>query len=303
MLRHLRPARTPGLGAAVVLTFTIAGHAAVAAEATPAAPGGSLSGVETVPPPSAEADAETYSRCMSLARRDPAAAQRLAADWRRRGGAHPADHCAAVALISLGRYREAAGKLLALAQAMPAEAPASLRADVLDQAAQASLLAGDAASAYRAAVQAVALSASDPELLIDRAEAAFAAGYFDRALSDLDRVLMLSPDRVDALVYRASAYRALDRLDPARADVDKALSLAPASAAALLERGNIRRLQGDPDGARGDWERVGRLAPGSAADMAARANLERLAKAPVPPSATPVPATPAPTTPDGEAPR
>jgi tetratricopeptide (TPR) repeat protein len=298
MPTHLGHARARALGAAAVLTLLFASHSAIAAEATTgAAPGRSLSGVETVPPPSAEADAETYARCMSLARRDPAAAQRLAADWHQRGGAHPADHCAAVALFSLGHYREAAAKLLTLAQAMPQKAPASLRADVLDQAAQASLLAGDAASAYRAAVQAVALSPGDPELLVDRAEAAFAAGYFDRALGDLDRVLTRSPDRVDALVYRASAYRALDRLDSAWADVDKALTLAPASASALLERGNIRRLQGDADGARADWERVGRLAPGSAADMAARANLERLAKTPAPA------ATSAPAAADGRAPK
>jgi tetratricopeptide (TPR) repeat protein len=267
------------------LSLLSAGAAAAGDTETVVMPPVSPSGVQRMPPPSAEADAETYARCMKLAREDPHAAQALAEAWRQRGGAHPADHCAAVALISLGRYKEGATRLHALAQAM-AKAPASLRADVFDQEGQAWLLAGEPVRAYTAAGEAVALAPGDPELLIDRAEAAAAAGSLDRAVSDLDRVLKSDPDRVDALVYRASAYRALDRLDPARADIDKALAEAPHSAAALLERGNIRRLEGDRDGARRDWEEVGHLAPGSPEDMAARANLEHLAEAPaaVPPA-------------------
>ena len=160
------------------------------------------------------------------------------------------------------------------------KAPTDLRADVLDQAGQAWLLAGDSVRAYAAAGEAVSLAPGDPEIMIDRAEAAAANGYLDRAVTDLDRVLTRDPNRVDALVYRAAANRELDRLDPARTDIDKALALAPGSPAALLERGNIHRLQGDRDGARQDWEEIGRLAPGSPADMAARANIERLAKGP-----------------------
>jgi len=254
-------------------------------------------GGPVLPPPavavgpqrSAEADAETYDRCMKLARQNPREAQTLAQAWLARGGAHPADHCAAVALIALGKYREGATRLQALARAMVMKAPAALRADVLDQAGQAWLLAGDPVRAYAAEGQAVSLKPSDPDLLIDRAEAAASAGYLDQAVGDLDRVLKIHPDRVDALIYRASAYRALDRLDPARADIDKALARAPHSAAALLERGNIRRLEGDATGARGDWEEVGHIAPGSPADMAARANLEHLASGDAAvPSAAPV---------------
>jgi tetratricopeptide (TPR) repeat protein len=228
------------------------------------------------PPLSAEAASETYARCMKLAKQDPRAAQSLAHAWHARGGAHPAEHCAAVALVTLGRYKEGATRLLALAQAMTT-APAALRADVLDQAGQAWLLAGDPVRAYAAAGEAVSLQPSDSDLLIDRAEAADSAGYLDRAVADLDRVVKTDPNRVDALIYRASAYRALDRLDPARADIDRALALAPHSPAALLERGDIRRLEGDPAGARRDWEEIGHIAPGSPEDMAARANLEHLA--------------------------
>ena len=226
-------------------------------------------------PRNAEAEAATYEHCMKLASTDPAAAQKLALSWHERGGAHPADHCAAVALIGLKQYKEAATRLEALAQAMTT-APAALRAEVLDQAGQAWGLAGDPVRAYAAAGAAVALQPNDPDLLIDRAEAAASAGFLDKAVADLDQVLKADPGRVDALIYRASAYRALDRLDPALADVEKALAATPNSVPALLERGNIRRLKGDLAGARQDWQRIGQLAPGSQADMAAKANIEHL---------------------------
>jgi tetratricopeptide (TPR) repeat protein len=243
------------------------------AAAAAAEPAGSPARPTT--PRNAEADAATYDRCLKLAKQNPGAAQSLAQAWHERGGAHPADHCAAVALFGLKRYKEAATRLEVLAQAMPT-APPGLRASVFDQAGQAWLLAGDPVRAYAAAGQALVLQPNDPELLLDRAEAAASARYFDKAIADLDYVLKADPSRVEALIYRASANRALDRLDPALADVEKALAQAPNSVPALLERGNIRRLTGDLVGARSDWERIGQLAPGSQADMAAKANIERL---------------------------
>jgi tetratricopeptide (TPR) repeat protein len=230
---------------------------------------------QSAAPRDAAVEAATYERCMKLARQNPAEARTLAQSWHERGGAHPADHCAAIALIGLKQYKEAALRLEALAQAMTT-APAGLRAEVLDQAGQAWGLAGDSVRAYAAAGAAVALAPNDLDLLIDRAQAAASAGYHDKAVADLDHVLKIDPSRVDALIYRASANRTLDRLDPALADVEKAIMQAPNSAPALLERGNIRRLMGDNEGARQDWERVGRLAPGSQADMAAKANIEHL---------------------------
>jgi tetratricopeptide (TPR) repeat protein len=212
---------------------------------------------------------------MTLARQDPAAARDLAERWQGRGGAHPADHCYAVALIGLKQYKEGASRLETLAQAM-IHAPASLRADVLDQAAQGWLLAGDPARAYAAENAALNLHPDDSDLLVDRAEAAGSAGWYDKAITDLNRVLKNDPRRLDALIYRASAYRELNQLDQALADIEAAVKLASDSVSALLERGNIRRLKGDIDGARRDWIRVSELAPGSTADAAAKTNIERL---------------------------
>jgi tetratricopeptide (TPR) repeat protein len=180
-----------------------------------------------------------------------------------------------VALFTLGHYRAAAESFDALAQAM-AQAPAMLRAGVLDQAGQAWLLAGDPVRAYADCGAAVALRPDDPELLVDEAETAAAASYYDKAVEALDRVLHANPKRLDALIYRAAAYRALHRLDPARADIETALAEAPNSLPALLERGDIRILEGDLAGARSDWMRIAKLAPRSAAGRAARANLAKL---------------------------
>lgn len=227
------------------------------------------------PPPDASADAAAYQRCMQLAKSDPTAGRALAERWQKQGGAHPADHCFAVALVGLHQYKEAAARLEALAQAM-VRAPTALRAEVFDQAAQAWLLAGDPGRAYAAGGAALTLLPSDPDLLVDRAEAAGSAGWYEKAIADLDKALKAHPKRVDALIYRASAKRSLNRLEEAEADVDQALKLSPESAEALLERGNIRRLRGNLAGARQDWARVIALAPGTAEDMAAKANIEHL---------------------------
>ena len=226
----------------------------------------------------AAADAATYARCLKLAETNPDAARVLAIAWASRGGAHPAEHCAAVALFHLGKYKEAAIRLDALAHQM-GKGPADLVAGVLDQAGVAWLMAGDPVRAYADCGAALILSPDDPGILTDRAQAAAAAGHYTKAVGDLDRVLEKHPDEVDSLVYRAAAYRALGRLDPALADADKAVSLKPRSLSGLLERGNIRRLKGDEAGARADWLEIRRLSPRSPEAFAAAANLKRLAAA------------------------
>jgi tetratricopeptide (TPR) repeat protein len=227
------------------------------------------------PPRDATSDEAMYEHCMSLAKSDPAAARDYAEHWKSRGGEHPADHCYALALIGLKQYKEGATRLEALAKAMT-HAPDSLRADALDQAGQAWLLANDPARAYADDTAALGLLPNDADLLLDRAEAAGSEGWYDKALADLDHVLKNEPARVDALIYRATALRQLGRLDDALADINRAVMLAPSSVSALLERGDVRRLKGDVAGARQDWVRVSQLAPGSDADSEAKTNIERL---------------------------
>jgi tetratricopeptide (TPR) repeat protein len=224
-------------------------------------------------------EADHYARCMEEARRKPAAAFDDANAWRIAGGGHPAEHCADVALIGLGRYAEAGAKLEALADAM-AKGPADLRA-------------GEPARAAATLTAAVAVTPDDADLLTDRAEAYAGQKQYQEAIADLDHALALDAKRVDSLIFRASAHRALEQFDAARRDVEAALRLAPDQPDALLERGNIRGVTGDEAGARQDWQRVAQVAPNSAAATAAKDNLAKRDGAPPPaavPSAKPAPA-------------
>lgn len=222
--------------------------------------------------PQADTPEARYESCMALAREKPEAALAAARDWYAAKGGFPAQHCAAVALVGLKRYAEAARHLEDLAAAMMGAEPA-LRADALEEAGQAWLLDRQAAAAKADFDSALQLRPDDPDLLIGRAQSFAEGGQFRQAVADLDRALASDPNRADALVYRASAERRIDALDKALIDIDRALKLAPGMPTAYLERGNIRQLAGDPDGARADWRQVEKLAPGSAAAAAARANL------------------------------
>lgn len=226
-------------------------------------------------------DAQHYDRCLQMAHTDPQKAYDDAQSWHDLGGGFPAQHCAAVALVGLKKYAEAATQLEGLANAMLQQGP-DMRADALEQAGQAWLLANQPNQAKAAFDAALSLKPKDVELLIDRAEAFALGGTLFDAIDDLNTVLDEAPNRVDALVYRASAYRQLGSLDLALDDAERALRLDPNSAAGLLERGNIRRLKNDDAGAKADWQRVAQLAPGSAAAASAQDNIAHLADQPVP---------------------
>lgn len=220
-------------------------------------------------------EAEHYRACISLTERAPEEALESAFAWRDFGGGVPARHCAALALVAMGRYRQAATRLELLAREMAGEA-GEWRADVLAQAGNAWLLAGEDRRATAAFTLALSLAPEDPDLLIDRARASAASADFDGALADLDRALALDPTRIDAMIYRAAAWR--HRGDRARAleDVELALALDPSAVDGLIERGILRRLAGDGAAARADWLAVLHLAPDTPAARAAKRNLERL---------------------------
>ncbi|HVA35173.1 MAG TPA: hypothetical protein VNG52_02985 [Stellaceae bacterium] len=225
---------------------------------------------------------QQYDSCLAQTRRDPKAALKTAQIWREAGGGFPAEHCAAIALVELKQYPEAAQRLEALAGAMMTE-PAELRGDALDQAGQAWLLADQPDRAKTAFDAALGFEPHRAEFMIDRAEALADAEHYWEAIDDLNRALAIDPNSVDALVFRASAYRHVggaDGLELAQADADRALKLAPDSVPGLLERGNIRRLRGDAAGAKADWQRVIALAPQSQAARYAQYNLAHIDETP-----------------------
>lgn len=220
-------------------------------------------------------DAQMYRDCMRLAAENPQEAWEKAGQWSGLGGGEPARHCAAVALIGLEEYKEAAERLEMLATTSTREP--EVRAGMLAQAAQAWLLDGNLERANAAQTTALELTPDDPALLVDRAVTLGAAQNYSDALADLNRALELSPDRVDALVYRATALRYLDQPQPARADVERALTLAPDDPAALLEKGILARLSGDDATAREAWKTLLTVAdPESPEAQQARENIALL---------------------------
>jgi tetratricopeptide (TPR) repeat protein len=216
-----------------------------------------------------------YQDCMILARAAPADGLESALAWAALDGGEGARHCAAVALIGLGQYREAAQRLERLAAELRAE-NAALSLDVLVQAGQAWVLAGDAARAHAVQSAALDIAPDNVELLLDRGITLATAKNYWEAVDDFNRALELAPGRPDLLVLRASAYRYLDALELARDDIALALTYTPDNPDALLERGVLRRLAGDDAGARDDWLRVIGLAEGTPSAEAARAYLAKL---------------------------
>jgi len=218
--------------------------------------------------------ARQYGACMALAERDAQAAFDAALAWRDMGGGEGAEHCLAKALLYLKQYGEAARRFETLAQTV--KAGPALKADLLDQAAQAWLLDGKAERAEAALTAALKLAPDDPGMLVDRGLARADLQWYKLALADFSRALEIDPRDADALAFRAAAHRYLDELDAAAVDAEAALTIDSENVGALIERGMVRRLKGDNAGARTDWMLVIELAPGTAAARMAQANLQRM---------------------------
>ena len=218
-----------------------------------------------------------YERCVQLVQRNPQEALTAANAWQGQGGDGGAVHCAALALVSLGRYPEAARRLDQLGHEN--FGGASQRATIFDQAGNAWLLAGRGGEAMESFSSALALSPSDPDLLADRARSAAMLGDWKAADSDLSAALARDANRADLLVLRASARRALGRAADARNDLEQALRIVPNYPDALVERGSLRFETGDANGARSDWQAAVARAPNSAAGRAAQQHLSELVPA------------------------
>jgi tetratricopeptide (TPR) repeat protein len=216
-----------------------------------------------------------YDRCLALVKRDAQRAAAAAEDWSRAGGGPAALHCAALALVNLKRYPEAAADLEQAAAGESKAAP-TLRAELLDQAGNAWLLAGQPAKAEDGFSAALALDPKNEDLLSDRARERGTAKNWAGAFDDLTAVLALDPDRADVYVLRASALHAEGKRAAARADIAHALDIYPGYPEALVERGAMRLESGDQAGARADWQEAAREAPDSDAGAAAKAHLAAL---------------------------
>lgn len=225
---------------------------------------------------------DRYERCQALVQRSASSAYDAATAWQGAGGGAGASHCAALALVALRRYGEAAARLDQLSH--NAEVPSGPeRAELLDQAGNAWLLAGDPGNADASFTSALALTPGDRDILADRARAKGARQDWAGAEKDLSAVLAGDPDRADILVLRASARHALGRKVEARADIDQALNLYRDYPEALVERGEMKAEGGDTAGALADWQRVLSVAPDSSQAATARKHIADV-KAPAAPA-------------------
>lgn len=227
-------------------------------------------------------EAAQYRACLQKVSVNADAAYDQALEWRDRGGGTPAAHCAALALVALGKHGEAATRLQALAETPGGRGMAQ---QLLGQAGNAWLLAGQPGNAYNAFSAALNTFANAPDkgaspeqvdLLIDRAQALAALNRWEAAETDLSKALSLDPENGPAYVFRASARRMQEKLDAALEDLQLALALSPKDAAALLERGVIYRLKQKPDQARADWLAAIAAGPEGETANTARRNLEML---------------------------
>lgn len=217
---------------------------------------------------------EEYRICLTLAKQKPEQGWEEALSWQSLGGGEAARHCAAVALIGLGKYGEAATRLETLAnESVRADA---MRAEMLAQAAQAWVLEGNLQRADAAQRAALVLAPGNPDLLMDQAVLLAQLHHYREAAEVLTGVLRVQPNRVEAWTLRGTAFRFLDNLPGAADDIAKALQLDPDFPDALLERGILHRLKGEDAAARTDWLKAIDLAPESPAADSARANLEKL---------------------------
>jgi tetratricopeptide (TPR) repeat protein len=233
-----------------------------------------LSGAPVLAAQSASA---RYQDCLRVANLDPTKALAMAQDWAKNKGGGPANHCAAVALVELKRYPEAATRLDMLGHA-PDMGP--LRAQIFDQAGNAWMLAGDADRAVGSFSNALTLSANDADLYTDLARAQAMKKSWGEVEGDLNEALRIQPRRPDLLVLRASARDAEGKLKEARQDVDHALTLKPFMPDALVERGEIAKHAGDAAAAKRDFESVLKVQANGESAATARQELEELNSSP-----------------------
>lgn len=216
-----------------------------------------------------------YQDCLALVRRNPEDGFAQAQTWQATGGGLPAQHCAALALVEMRHYPDAADRLEQLLPLAEKQAP-QLTVAILDQAANAWLLAEQPQRAKGLLDIALKAAPDVPDLLIDRALALAALNDYAAARKDLDIAIAADPTREDALALRAAARRQTGDMNGAMEDAETALAIQPRLPEALLERGILRLNRGDRRGARADLIQVRLIAPDTPAAVAAGQYIEQM---------------------------
>jgi tetratricopeptide (TPR) repeat protein len=217
-----------------------------------------------------------YRACLALTRTEPARAVVQAQSWLASGGGIDAAQCLGLAWSAQDRWSEAAAAFDAAAGDAQGRGDRR-RGDLLVEAGNAWLAAGDPAKAGKAFEAALATRLLAPklegEVHLDLARAAVALNDDSGARRHIDKGLALVPGDAFGWYLSAALARRQGDLPLAREHIAKAANLAPDDAAILLEAGNIAGVSGEKDAALGLYARAARLAPDSDAGKAAKAAL------------------------------
>jgi tetratricopeptide (TPR) repeat protein len=216
-----------------------------------------------------------YESCLNLAKNNPQKGYDEALKWFSLSGDMASRHCMAIATLSLG-YNENSAILLEALERDVTKEQFYLRSQILGQASQAWLLAGQLKQATLVLSKAITLYSSDPQLYLDRAVVRIERLQYSQALSDLNQAITLDLNFGDAYLYRASVKRYINDFFGALDDIDRVLELIPMLPAAVLERGIIKNSIGDFVGGRRDFEQVINDVPISGEADVARARLNKL---------------------------
>lgn len=219
-------------------------------------------------PDSRALDELAYRDCLAAVRKNPEDGFATAQTWQASGGGLAAGHCAALALVELRHYGDAADRLEKLLPLAEKQAP-WMTVSILDQAAMAWLEAELPDRARQLMDIAVKAAADQPDLRIDRALVLAQLGDYAGARADLDHALSLDPTREDAYALRAAARRHLNDMAGALEDAETALAINGRAPEALLERGILRLQAGNRRGAHRDFLDVRLIAPDSPAAITA----------------------------------
>jgi tetratricopeptide (TPR) repeat protein len=217
-----------------------------------------------------------YRACLALTRAAPAQAVGQAQAWLGSGGGIEAAQCLGLAWAAQEKWPEAAAAFEAAAKDAEARQD-KRRGDLLVEAGNAWLAAGDAAKAGKAFDAALASHQLAPQLEgevhLDLARAAVSQGDLAAARIHADKGLALVPKDAFAWYLSAALARKTNDLARAKEHIARAVGLAPDDSSILLEAGNIAGISGEKDAALGLYARAARSAPESDAGKAAKAAL------------------------------
>jgi tetratricopeptide (TPR) repeat protein len=195
----------------------------------------------TGPQAAAPQDQARLDACIAQVETDADAAYESAMAWAREEHAREARWCAAQALVKIGRVEEAARRFDGLgADQGWAE---DNRLDSYSQAGNAWLLAGDGAKAKASFDNAVRMSESHPDALIDRARALAMLRDWPRAEEDLNTALDKRANDALALLLRATVRMNRGAYDLAVKDAEDATRADPRNVDALLVLGQTREAK------------------------------------------------------------